>query len=170
MLNQLNLNIKYHKKKLASHVWDKKIWIFSQFWVYIKSYFVVQIFVYDSQQISRVWYLSVAHPKKNLFCVFLSPVRSDLAICVHFAYIFPPKNTLAGSCKHMQTSGSRAVYGRLLLFPLAVTYSSLFWQLRFCVMCCRRQPPAAPTQPPHWTRMPTCERKSTNDKNGLNFH
>lgn len=52
---------------------------------------------------------------------------------------------------------SRAVYGRLLLFPLAelaelwaVTYESLFWQLGLCLMCYRRQPPAVPTQQPHW--------------------
>jgi len=108
-------------------------------------FFVLQILVYESQLISSVWYSFVA-----FLCSFQS-CWCDLAICVHFAFIFPKQITLAGYCKHAaeQFMGDCCWLAELAEL-WAVTYGTLFWQLGSCLMCYRRQPPAVPTQQPHW--------------------
>lgn len=74
-------------------------------WVLL--FVVVQIFVYDSQQISRVWYLFVAHLKKNHFCVLLSPV--DLIWPFVFSSLSFSQNkthsqSIVNICRHLKQS------------------------------------------------------------------
>lgn len=85
---------------------------------FLKNYFVVfvlQILVYESQLISRVCYSFVARLKKNRFCVLFSPVGviwPFVFISLSFSQNKTHSQAIVNIC-------SRAVYGRLLLIPLA---------------------------------------------------
>ena len=90
----------------------------SQSWFFLKNSFVflvLQILVHESQLISRVWYSSVARLKKNRFCVLFSPVDVIWPF-VFISLSFPQNKTHSQAIVNIC---SRAVYGRLLLFPLA---------------------------------------------------